>query len=286
MKIGITMFPTDRGLHPKVLAKEIEDRDLDSLFLPEHSHIPISRRTVWPGSRAGHDDPLPDYYSHLYDQIVALSMAGAVTERIVLGTSVTLLPQHDPVWLAKQVATLDRLTDGRFVLGVGFGWNVEQGETHGVSFKDRRQCAEESVAIMRSLWSDEVAEFKGEMLELQPSWAWPKPVQRPGPPVVVGGMGLPTYNAIAKWADGWMPITSRGSLQGRIEPLREAFVRHDRDPDSLRVFVCGATEEPEKLANLAEEGVEHACFTVWSEEPDEIMRELDRLADVALRARG
>ena len=278
MKIGVTLFATDRLLPPARIAREIEDRGLDSLFLPEHSHIPISRRTRWPGSRPGKNDPLPDYYCHLHDQIVALSMAAAVTERLILGTSVTLLPQHDPIWMAKQIATLDHLSDGRVVMGVGFGWNVEQGESHGVEFRARRQRTEDCVGIMRALWTQEVAQYEGDTLSLTPAWAYPKPAQAGGPPIIIGGMGPRTYDAIARYADGWMPITGRGSLKGRIEPLRDAFERHARDPDSLRVFISGASENPADLINLAREGVEHATLTVWSEDASEVLRKLDEFA--------
>ncbi len=285
MKIGITLFTTDRATPPAELAREVESLGFDSLFLPEHSHIPTSRRTPWPGSRPGKNDPLPDYYEHLHDQIVALSMAGAVTERIILGTSVTLIPQHDPVWLAKQIATLDHLTGGRVILGAGFGWNREQGETHGVTFAQRRQRTEECIAVMRTLWRDDIAEFSGQQLTLAPSRAFPKPHQPGGPPVFIGGMGPRTYRAIARYADGWMPITGRGTLDGRIEAVREAFSAAGRDPRSLRVIVSGASEDPAKLAQLHREGVEQACLTIWSEDPLEISAELKRLAEVAHQAR-
>jgi probable F420-dependent oxidoreductase len=285
MKIGITLFDTDRTLPPARLAQEIEQRGFDSMFLPEHSHIPVSRRTRWPGARPGSDDPLPDYYRHLHDQIVALAMAGAVTQRLMLGTAVTLVPQHDPIWLAKQLASLDHLTGGRVVLGVGYGWNVEQGESHGVAFGERRQRTEDCIAIMRSLWCDEVASHDGQQLSLQPSWAYPKPAQQGGPPIIVGGMGPRTYEAIARFGDGWMPITARGTLGGRIEPLRAAFERHGRNPDSIRVFIMGGPADPAQLANLAAEGVEHVCLTVWSEDPDEILRKLDEFQTIAAQTR-
>ncbi len=289
MKISITLFATDRGMHPTDLAQAVESRGFDGLFLPEHSHIPVSRRTVWPGSRPGRTDPLPDYYAHLHDQIVALSMAAAVTRRISLGTSVTLVPQHDPVWLAKQIATLDYLSNGRVILGIGFGWNVEQGETHGVKFAQRRQRTAECVAIMRSLWHQDVAEYRGEQLTLEPAWAYPKPhpssLAQGGPPVFIGGMGPRTYKAIARYADGWMPITQRNSLAGRIEPLHTAFAQQGRAVDTLRIIVSGATENPEGLAQLKHEGVEQVCLTVWPETQDQVMSELDRLATVAEQAR-
>ena len=280
MKIGITMFVTDRAIHPVELGRAVEARGFDALFLPEHSHIPVSRRTTWPGSRPGQNDPLPDYYSHMHDQIVALSMIAAVTEKIDLGTAVTLVPQHDPVWLAKQVATLDSLSGGRFILGAGFGWNVEQGETHGVAFRERRDRTEECISAMRRLWQDEVAEFKGNHISLEPSWAWPKPATPGGPPVIIGGMGPRTYDAIGRFGNGWMPITARSSIIDRLAPIREAFQKYDRNPDDIHVVVCGATTDPAGLENLRAEGVRHALLTIWSEDRDEILRSLDEFASI------
>jgi probable F420-dependent oxidoreductase len=197
--IGITLFPTDRSIHPVELAREVEAREFESLFLPEHSHIPTSRRTPWPGARPG-DEELPEYYRRMDDQIVALSMAAAVTERLVLGTAVTLVAQHDPIWLAKQVATLDTWSAGRVVLGVGFGWNAEQGEHHGVDHRTRRARTREHVAVMRALWTQDEASFHGEHVQLEPSWAWPKPAQPGGPPVLLGGgWGPKLFDAIADY---------------------------------------------------------------------------------------
>jgi probable F420-dependent oxidoreductase len=286
MKIGITLFATDRSMHPVELARAVEDRGLDALYLPEHSHIPTSRRTPWPGSPPGQDLPLPDYYCHLHDQIVALSMAAAVTERLELGTAVTLLPQHDPIWLAKQTASLDRLSGGRFVLGVGYGWNREQGESHGVAFGSRRRRFEEYVATLRTLWRDDPSTFEGEFVRLEPSRAFPKPAQTGGPPIIVGGTGPRTFDAIARCADGWMPITARRSIADRIAPLREAFERQGRDPASIQVVIAGATTDPHGLLNLEREGVQRALLTIWSEDRDEILRTLDEYAAVASAVRG
>ncbi|MFP6816362.1 MAG: LLM class F420-dependent oxidoreductase [Pseudomonadales bacterium] len=280
------MFDTDRAIHPVELAKAIEERGFDSLFVPEHSHIPISRRTPWPGSPPGKNEPLPDFYSRLHDQIVALSMAGAVTQRILLGTSVTLLPQHDPVWMAKQIASLDQLSGGRVVFGVGYGWNKEQGESHGVDFASRRPRLEEYLATMRALWTETQASFSGEYVRLEPSWALPKPMQPGGPPVIVGGTGPRTFDAIARCADGWMPITGRSSIIEMLAPLRAAFERHDRDPDEIQVVIAGATTDPDGLRNLEREGVGHACLTIWSEERDEILRTLDEYSLVLQQFRG
>ena len=285
-KIGISMFSTAGSLPPATLATAIEDRQLDGLYVPEHSHIPVSRETPWPGSPPGQNLPLPDYYTRTNDQIVALAMAGAVTQRIELGTSVTLLPQHDPIWLAKQVATLDSLTGGRVVLGVGLPWNREQTESHGVTFATRRQRFVEAVAVMRALWTDEQAAFAGEHFNLPPSLAYPKPVQPGGPPILLGGMGPKAYQIMAQCADGWMPISARASMASRLAPIQDAFRAAGRDPATVQLAVTGATTDPDGLANLHREGVGRALLTVWSEESDEILRELDRFADIAEKARA
>ncbi len=285
-KIGITLMDTDRGLHPARLAKEIEDRGLDSLFLAEHSHIPTSRRSPWPGSRPGHTDPLPEMYRRINDQIVALSMAGAVTEKLILGTSVTLVAQHDPIWLAKQIATLDFWTGGRVILGVGFGWNEEQMESHGVDFPKRREITEEYIGMMRALWTEDEASFSGTHAQLEPSWAYPKPAQPGGPKIVMGGgTGPVLFDAIARYADGWMPISARDSLAERLQPLKDRFEQSGRDPKDMEVIVCGATTDPAGLVNLGKEGVTHALLTIWPEDPDDILRTLDEFALIAKRAR-
>lgn len=286
VKIGITLFSTDRSMHPTELAREVESRGFESLFLPEHSHIPASRRTPWPGARPG-DEELPEYYWRLNDQIVSLSMAAAVTERLVLGTAVTLVPQHDPIWLAKQVATLDSLSGGRVVLGVGFGWNREQAEHHGVPFARRRQLREEHLGVMRALWRDHDASYDGGLVSLAPSWAYPKPHRPGGPPVLLGGgWGPKLFDTIARCADGWMPISARHSLADRLAPLRERFAAAHRDPAQVTVTVAGATTDPAGLAALGREGVDRAVLTIWGEDRDQILRTLDAYADVKDAVRG
>lgn len=281
--LGITLMLTDRSIHPVELAREVEARGFESLFLPEHSHIPTSRRTPWPGSLDA-STPLPDYYARLVDQTVALSMAAAATERLVLGTAVTLVAQHDPIWLAKQLATLDALSGGRVVIGAGFGWNREEAESHGVVHAERRRLVEEHVALMRRLWSDEVASYDGELVHLEPAWAWPKPAQPGGPPILLGGgTGPVLLDAVCRWADGWMPITARPTLGDRLAKVRDAWAAAGREPSTLRVAVMGATTDPDGLARLGSEGVERAVLTIWSEDRDEILRTLDEYADVLAR---
>ncbi len=278
--IGITLFPTSRTMAPARIASEVEDRGFESLWLPEHSHIPASRLSPWPGARPGAEE-LPDYYWHINDQIVSLSMAAAVTTSLRLGTAVTLIPQHDPIWLAKQVATLDHLSGGRVELGVGFAWNREQCEAHGVPFAARRELTEDHVGVMRALWSQDTASYSGGLRSLEPSWAQPKPAQAGGPPIILGGGWGPKLMAhLCRWADGWMPISARPSLRERLDVMYRAAEEHGRDPATLTVTVMGAVEDPAGLANLGEEGVDRAVLTIWTEDSDEILRELDRFAAI------
>lgn len=284
--IGITLFQTSRTLPPARIATEVEGRGFESLWLPEHSHIPASRLTRWPGARPGNED-LPDYYWHINDQIVSLSMAAAVTTSLRLGTAVNLLPQHDPIWLAKQVATLDHLSGGRVELGVGFAWNREQCAAHGIDFATRRELTEDHVGIMRALWTQETASYRGSLRSLEPSWANPKPAQAGGPPIILGGGWGPKLMAhLCRWADGWMPISARASLGERLDLMRRAAEDHGRDPASLSVTVMGAIEDPAGLANLGEEGVDRAVLTIWAEDPDDVLRELDRMAAIKDRLLG
>lgn len=282
MRVGITTFCLDDTIHPVELARACEDRGFESLWLPEHSHIPTSRQSPWPGSLNG--DPLPDYYWRMQDQFVALSMAAAVTERLVVGTSVTLIAQRDPIWLAKQVASLDHLSGGRVVLGIGYGWNREEAESHGTEWATRRAAVREKVLAMKALWTQETASFEGEHVRVPPSLAQPKPAQTGGPRVVIGGgFGPKLFASIAEWADGWMPISARPSIATRMAPLQQRWAQAGRDPAALEVDVMGATEEPAGLDQLASEGVTRALLTLWPASRDEHLRQLDAWAPLAAR---
>ena len=282
MLVGVTSMLTDLTMSPSELAVAVEERGFESLWLPEHSHIPTSRESPWPGSKPGSDEPLPYHYSRYVDLFVSLSMAAAVTSRIRLGSSVCLVAQHDPIQLAKQVATLDHLSGGRVILGIGYGWNREEAANHGmVEWGARREIVREKIAAMRRLWSDEVASFDGDHVHVAPSWMWPKPVQAGGPPVILGGgWGPRLCEAVAEWADGWMPITARASLVGRVEGLWDACARAGRDPDTVEIDAIGATPDAASLASLRAEGVHRAILTVWDEDRDLALRALDRFAAV------
>ena len=278
-RIGISLLSGDNGIAPAELAQAVEDRGFESLWLPEHSHIPTSRDTPWPGSLSG--EPLPDVYSRLLDATVSLAMAAAVTTRLRLGTSVLLLAARDPLWTAKEYATLDMLSGGRVELGVGFGWNREELANHGVDFPTRWDHTRESVAALRAIWRDDVAEFHGEHVDFTPSWAWPKPAARRGPNVHVGGGAGPRLlGHVAEWADGWLPISARPSLASRLVLLDEACARVGRDRAQIEVSVFGATTDPGGLANLFDEGVDRAVLTLPSHDRSDVLRQLDEWAPI------
>jgi probable F420-dependent oxidoreductase len=281
-RIGITLMAGDHGISPVELATAVEERGFESLWLPEHSHIPTSRETPWPGSLTG--EPLPEVYSRLYDLTVSLSMAAAVTSRIRLGTSVLLLAARDPLWTAKEFATLDALSGGRVEFGVGFGWNREEFENHGTDFPSRWDRTHETVEAIRSIWRDDVAEFHGDHVDIAPSWAWPKPAQPTGPRVHIGGGAGPRLlGNVARWADGWMPISARPSLASRLARLDEACAEVGRDRSEIDVSVFGATTDPAGLSNLFDEGIHRAVLTLPSHDRDDVLRHLDAWADLVDR---
>lgn len=274
MRHGVTMFATDTSMDIVALARAAEDRRFDSLYVPEHTHIPSSRTTPPPTG----DDVLADEYSRTLDPFVALAAAGVVTERLRLGTGVSLVAQRDPIVTAKAAATLDHLTSGRFVFGIGFGWNVEEMADHGVDFSRRRDVVREKMLAIRRLWTEEVAAFSGEFVNFEPSWLWPKPVQRPHPPVLIGGGGGPKlFDAIAEYGDGWIPIGGSG-LTDRIPELRSAFEAAGRDPSELHVVPFGTVPDEGKLEHYAGLGVTEVVLRIPSAGPDAVLPILDRYA--------
>ena len=274
LRLGVTLLSADTTIRPDDLARAAEERGFESMWLPEHSHIPISRESPWPGSLTG--EPLPAPYARLHDVFVSLSMAAAVTTKLRLGTSVVLLGQRDAIWTAKQVATLDHLSGGRVELGVGIGWNREEMENHGRRFADRWARVRETVGAMRALWSNDVGAYDGELVHVAPSWQWPKPAQPKGPPVHLGGGAGPRLlGEVAAWADGWLPISARSSLRSRLDAMYAACEGIGRDPASVAVSVFGATTSAEGLTSLAAEGVHRAVLTSWAGDRDGVLRDLD-----------
>ncbi|MFI1764145.1 LLM class F420-dependent oxidoreductase [Streptomyces sp. NPDC020800] len=275
MRIAVTIFLTDETITPTRLARELETRGYSGLYLPEHTHIPVERATPYP---AGGD--LPREYGRTLDPFVALGQAAAVTEGLGLGTGITLVAQHDPIGLAKQIATLDHLSGGRFTLGLGYGWNVEEAADHGVEWRTRRDLVRDRMGLMRALWSEEPVGHDGEFGSVRPSFAFPKPVQKPrgpvvGPRTLVGGAAGPKLFAhIAEYADGWLPIGGRG-LSESVPVLRTVWEDAGRDPSALQVVPYAVLPTPGKLAHYAELGIEETVVQLPSAGEPEVLRLLD-----------
>ncbi|MET9698960.1 TIGR03619 family F420-dependent LLM class oxidoreductase [Streptomyces sp. NPDC006529] len=283
MRIAATVFLTDRTIAPVPLARALEERGFSGLYLPEHTHIPVSRDTPAPMGGA-----LPEEYGRTLDPFVALGQAGAVTERLGLGTGITLVAQHDPIGLAKQVATLDHLSGGRFTLGLGYGWNVEEAADHGVEWRARRELVRDRMALMRALWAPEPTAYTGPFGSVRASSAFPKPVQPPreltpgvplyGPRTLIGGAAGPKlFAAIADHADGWMPIGG-GGLTESLPALRGVWEAAGRDPKSLQVVPYAVRPTPGKLAHYAELGIEEVVLQLPSADATEVLRTLDEYA--------
>ncbi len=271
MKLGLTIHATDLAMSPVELAREAEGRGFHSLYIPEHTHIPTSRRTPAPTG----DEVLGEEYLRSLDPYVALGAAAAVTERIRLGTGIALVAQHDPITLAKELATLDLLSRGRLVLGIGYGWNREEMENHGIDVKRRRALVREQVLAMQALWSHDVAEFHGEFVNFEPSWQWPKPVQEPRPPILIGGGAGPTLFAhVAEYADGWIPIGGAG-LRAAIPELRRTLEEWGRDPGELRIVPMGVLPERAKLEYYESIGVTECILRLPSASRDVVLPVLD-----------
>ncbi|QIJ63267.1 LLM class F420-dependent oxidoreductase [Streptomyces sp. JB150] len=279
MRIAVTIFLTDETITPTRLARELEQRGFAGLYLPEHTHIPVEQTTPYP---AGGE--LPREYGRTLDPFVALGQAAAVTERLGLGTGITLVAQHDPIDLAKQIATVDHLSGGRFTLGLGFGWNVEEAADHGVEWRTRRKLVRDRMALMRALWSDEPTAYEGEFGSVRASHAHPKPVQKPrgpvvGPRTLIGGAAGPKLFAhICEYADGWLPIGG-GGLSTSLPALRAAWADAGRDPAALQVVPYAVRPTPGKLAHFAELGIEEAVVQLPPADEAEVLRALDAYAE-------
>ncbi len=277
MRLGLLIFPTDVGMQPIELAREAESRGFASLWFPEHSHIPSSRRSPW-GGREG-APPLPEEYWRTHDQFLALTAAAAVTTDLLLATGITLVAQRDPIWLAKEVATLDHISGGRFLFGVGYGWNHEEMEAHGVNPKTRRKLVREKILACKALWTEDEASFDGELVHLEPSWSWPKPVQRPHPPIIIGAS--PTdlhFRHIIEYGDGWMPIEGRWPIDESWLTLQRQAADAGRDPATLSLGVFGARPDAAHLSALRDLGADHVALGLPALDRDAAMAAMERYA--------
>ena len=272
MHLGVTAFLTDRSMTPAEFAVAADERGFHSLYLPEHTHIPLAE-PVPPALVEGVE---ADQYARSLDPFIALAMAAAVTDRILLGTGVCLVALHDPIVLAKQIATLDLLSGGRFVLGAGYGWNMAEVADHGVPFAHRREVAHENVRCMQAIWARDVAEFHGERIDVQPSYSWPKPLQLPRPPILFGGAAGPSlFAAIAELADGWMPIGGAGVAKA-LPGLRDAFAKEGREMGKVVPF--GSIPGPGKLEHYASLGIDEVVLRIPSGPAELMLPVLDSYA--------
>jgi probable F420-dependent oxidoreductase len=278
MDVGVYTFSTDLDMPPQRFAQEVEARGFTQLMLPEHSHIPASRETPYPVAYGG--GVLPDFYKRTYDPFVALSFMAAATSTIRLGTGICLLALRDPIHTAKMTASVDALSGGRFVFGVGFGWNADEFANHGASFRDRFKSVEERISAIKLLWRDEVASFDGEFVKFTPSWCWPKPVQNPHPPIYLGGNGPVTMGHAARWADCWYPTGPLEDplLERSVPVFKEMVAKAGRNPDDVRIGLAPGTASESDLEALERNGVDEVNVAVMGGSDAELLGNLDALA--------
>jgi probable F420-dependent oxidoreductase len=275
VRLGVTVMATDQTVDAVELCRAAEERAVDSFWLPEHTHIPTSRTTPPPTGEA----ELPAEYRRTLDPLVTLAACAAVTERIRLGTGVMLVAQREPIVTAKALATLDVISGGRVDLGVGFGWNRDEIEHHGLTMDTRRQVAREHVAAMRALWSEDAASFGGAHVRFGPSWSYPKPVQGRIPVLIGGGAGLGLLSHVVDYADGWIPIGGAG-LAEAVPRLHRLLADAGRDPSGFRIVPFGSEPTPGKLDHFRVLGVTEVVCRVPAAGRDPAMAALDRIAGV------
>ena len=271
MNLGLICLPTDRSAPIADVAVAAEERGFSALFQGDHTHIPSRRTTPF---LAGGD--LPDEYSRLVDPFVGLATAAATTSTIKLGTCIFLVAQRDPISTAKQVASLDHVSNGRFVFGIGYGWNVEEAADHRIEWSTRRSRTREYVAAMRALWTEERASFHGRFVDFDEAWMWPKPVTRPSPPVLLGaGATTAVFEEIVAWADGWLVVPALGHTTDDVVRLRRLAEERGRDPSTVSIVVDGLSADPAMIEPWAELGVDQVLIALPSEPLGKVLRVLD-----------
>ncbi|MCQ4150576.1 LLM class F420-dependent oxidoreductase [Rhodococcus qingshengii] len=277
MRFGIVTFATDRSISPGDLGRAVEDAGFDSLFMTEHSNIPASRRTPYPGGGS-----LPDEYLRTYDPFIALTAAAMTTTTLRIGTGMCLVAQRDPIHTAKATASLDQISQGRFQFGVGAGWNREEMEQHNTDPRTRMALLRERVLAIKRLWNDDVACFRGDFVDIEPTTVRPAPFQKPGPPVILGGMGPTVIERVVDYADAWAPNPGwppMPDLPDRIVQLRESAQAAGRG--HIPVYLFGMDAVAEHIDNYAGLGVEECVFLLPTLSLEETLTELKRITSVA-----
>ena len=274
MKIGAYMFATDYNIDIVELATAMEERGFESLFVPEHTHIPSSRLTPWPGG-----DDLPKMYIHTHDPMVSLAFAAAATKNLKIGTGICLVPQHDPIVLAKSIASLDMLSGGRFIFGIGGGWNVDEMENHGVAYKTRFAQMREHILAMKEIWMEDTATFHGDFVEFDKIWSYPKPVQDPHPPILLGGETDYTLRRIVDYCDGWFP-RARGGFDPHeaVTRLKQHADEAERDMSTLQINVFGPKADQATMDSYRQHGIDRAILTIPDASRDDVLKLLDEHA--------
>ena len=284
MKIGLMVFQSDTSLDPVVLAKRAEDVGFESFFVPEHIFIPVHSTSQ--AYRRDASEGIPESYAHIIDPFMALARASAVTSKIKLGTGICLVPEHNPLMLAKQVATLDRASGGRFIFGVGAGWLQEETEIMGGDFPHRWTQVKDSVLAMKELWSKDEAEYHGRYYDFPPVRSNPKPVQKPHPPIFLGGSAKNVFKRVVEWGDGWMPaLPSLAELEQGRGKLNELASKAGRDPSSIEIHAFGRPgqfRDKDAINDLAHAGADRV--TVWLQQTEGVtaLAEIDEIARLVL----
>ena len=278
MDFGVTMFPAEYAMDVADLGRETEARGFESLFFPEHTHIPASRKTPYPSG-----GPLPDEYSHNLDPFVAFGAVAAVTSKILLGTGICLIIQREPIATARVISSIDTLSKGRFLFGIGAGWNREEIENHGVEYRKRWRVMRERVQAMKTIWTNEVATFHGEYVNFDEIWQWPKPAQQPHPPVIIGGDGPLALQHLVEYGDGWVPHPNRGDspLADRLEVANQKLAEAGRKPVPVTLF--GVNQNDSELELYQKLGVARLVFRLPPKPRDDVLPVLDQYAEIMRR---
>jgi probable F420-dependent oxidoreductase len=279
VRCGVLIFPTDQTIQPIELAIAVEDRGLDALFLPEHTHIPVGSTSPFMP-----DGVVPEFYKRTYDPFVALAACAAVTKRITLATGICLVTQRDPITLAKEIASLDMISNGRVILGVGAGWNIAEMGNHGTAFDTRWKVLRERIMAMKTIWREDEPEFHGEYVDFDPIWSYPKPVQNGGPPIWIGANSKWVPDRVADYADGWMPIRGRAG-GGNITALKAACERRGRDFSDITLGLFMAPMDEGEAQTCVAEGYSEMIYNVAPGDRDAVLRQLDLIATLANKIR-